>query len=112
MTKPIKAYFDRKLQDPEYRSEYDSLAAEYESKRKRVQARMGATNQPGAVAFLQKFQADFPGLTDLLDQLAALNRYQLMSGAITQPGALPYVCEIASQSSFHTSYNLQDSTSL
>jgi len=111
MTKPVKEYFNRKLQDPEYRSQYDKLAGEYESKRKRILARLGAANQSGAAAFLERFQTDYAGLADLLDQLAVLSRYQQISVAIIPPGMLPYGFESASQSSSLTAYSIENSTS-
>lgn len=78
MTKPVRDYFVRCMEDPEFAAAYQDLEAEYQAERARIQARIQRGSPWQALKEVEEYFNARPGLMRILDWLQRMQQQQAL----------------------------------
>ena len=104
MTKPVRDYFVRCMEDPEFAAAYQELEAEYQAERARIQARIQRGSLWQALKEVEEYFATRPDLVRILDWLQQMQQQQDWLTCIL-PGRQPSYANAGFQISSEASYD-------
>lgn len=103
MTKPVRDYFVRCMEDPEFAAAYQELETEYQAERARIQARIQRGSSWQALKEVEEYFNTRPDLMRILDWLQRMQQQQALLTYILparQPSGANAGCQISSEAQY------------
>ena len=107
MTKPVRDYFIRRMEDPAYAAAYKELEAEYQAERARIRDRIQRSSLWEALEEVEEYFNTRPDLVRLLDWLQQMQRQREWL-SYTLPAGQPSYADAGFQVSSEAGYDAND----
>jgi len=90
MTKPVRDYFARCMEDPEFAKAYQELEAEYQAERARIQARIHRSSLRQALKEIEEYLNTHSDLVRILNWLQIMRQQEVWLTSLLPAGQLNY----------------------